>query len=203
MNPDSIFLNSTNTNICVDDCAKETKDLQNVEISNYELFQYLPVNCDGKDARYPTFSYDHVNLHGGVGYGVAEGCLVDTYSYLRNDPAQLTRDRCRIQLFQRVFQGCPDLKPVVVEADEETNILQGDNQNTYNGTIFPCKRQLTELQTKKLDPLLDCTKEVQDPVHVVEPWIRGGDDTRSYVKRQEFLKGCAKYGNRANRGYNG
>jgi hypothetical protein len=47
-----------------------------------------------------------------------------------------------------------------------------------------------ELTTNKFMPMLDCVQEVQKPEHVVEDWIRGGDDTRSYVKRQEYLKSC-------------
>jgi hypothetical protein len=49
-----------------------------------------------------------------------------------------------------------------------------------------------EITTNKPMPILDCVKEVQQPDHVVEPWIRGGDDTRSFVKRQEFLAACGE-----------
>lgn len=190
MNNASVFLNSRR--LCTDDCAKEARDLQNDGIHNYDMFQYLPVECDGKTARFPDFAYNHVNLRGRTGYGLAEGCIVDNYSALRNDPGQLTRDRCRTQLFTRIFTGCPNLKPGVSDPDKEMPILQGLGSSTLEGVSYPCKKTIMELQTKQFAPLIDCVKEVQKPEHVVEPWTRGGEDTRSFVKRQEFLRACGQ-----------
>lgn len=191
---DSVFLNSRR--VCSDSCANEAKDLQNDNIYGYTMYQDLYVGCDGAHARFPQFAYDHVNLTGRTGYGVAEGCVVDNYSSLRNDPSQLTRDRCRIQLFSRIFQGCPNLKPGVVDPDQEMPILQGTGSSTLDGTVYPCKKTITELETKHFEPLVDCVKEVQKPEHIVEPWVRGGDDTRSYVRRQELLTACGNIGPR-------
>jgi hypothetical protein len=134
-----------------------------------------------------------VNLWGRPGYGLADDCLVDQYSALRNDPAQMTRDRCPIQLFTRVFQGCPNLKPGVPNPDLEMPIQQGMSSGTLEGIQYPCKKALMELTTNKPVPLVDCMKDIQNPDHLVEPWVRGGDVTRDYVKRQEFLKkDCAR-----------
>jgi hypothetical protein len=182
-----VFLDSRTVN--TDCCAKEAKDNQNDEIVGYELYQYLPVECDGVSARFPQFSYDHVNLTGRVGYGLAEGCVVDNYSALRNDPAQLTRDRCRNQLFTRIFQGCPNLLHGVGNPDQELNILGGSVSSDMIGHSG-CKRAITELETYHPIPMLDCIKPVQNPKHIVEPWVRGGDPTRDYVRRQEFLQQC-------------
>jgi hypothetical protein len=189
---DEIFLNSRR--ICSDDCAKEARDTQNDGIFNYNIYQNIPIECQPSNARFPQFAYDHVNLSGRAGYGISDGCTIDTYSSLRNDPAQLTRDRCRIQLFSRIFQACPNLRPGVVDPDEEMPILQGSSTSgIYEGINYPCKRGLTEVQTKQFDPLLDCSASVQNPEHVVEPWIRGGDATRDWVRRQELLSQCGKY----------
>lgn len=185
---DSVFLNSRR--LCTDDCAKEAKDTQNDNIYQYEVYQHLPIDCDGKHARFPGFAYDHVNLRGRTGYGVAEGCVVDNYSALRNDPAQMTRDRCRTQLFARMFAGCPNLKPGVGDPDTEMPLLQGTDSGALDGVQFPCKKAIMEITTNPFMPMLECVKEVQKQEHIVEPWIRGGDDTRSFVKRQEFLKAC-------------
>lgn len=186
----SVFLNSRR--VCSDDCAKEAKDLQNEGMFGYETFQYLPVECDGKQARFPGFAYDHVNLRGRTGYGVAEGCVVDNYSVLRNDPAQLTRDRCRTQLFSRIFAGCPNLKPGVADPDAEMPILQGTSSDSFAGVQYPCKKAIMETQTKQFMPMIECVKDIQSANHIVEPWVRGGDDTRSFVKRQEFLAACGQ-----------
>lgn len=190
MNSSSVFLNSRR--LCTDDCAKEAKDIQNDSIANYELYQHLPVKCDGESARFPEFAYNHINLRGRTGYGVSDGCLIDHFSALRNDPAQLTRDRCRTQLFARMFQGCPNLKPGVSDPDKEMPILQGTGSQTLEGVQYRCKKTLMELQTNQLPPLIECIKEVQKEEHVVEPWVRGGEDTRSFVKRQEFLQACGQ-----------
>jgi hypothetical protein len=195
-------------NVCSDDCAQEARDIRNEGIFGYETFHYLPVECDGEHARFPDFSYNHVNLRGRAGYGVADGCVVDKYSELRNDPAQLTRDRCRTQLFSRIFQGCPNLRGGVVNPDDEMPILQGTGSRDFDGYLFMCKRSLTELETYHPIPLLDCVKEVQNPVHCVESWVRGGDPTRDYIRRQEFLQQCgaltaARGGNAAPAGQSG
>lgn len=184
----NVYMNSRR--LCSDECAKEAKDMQNDGIINYELYQYLPVECDGVNARFPTFAYDHVNLKGRIGYGVAEGCVIDNDSSLRNDPARMTRDKCRTQLFTRIFQGCPNLACGVADPDQEMPILQGSGSSTWEGINYPCKRTIMEAQHYKFDPLLDCVKKVQEPEHIVEAWQRGGTDTRNYMLRQEFLKSC-------------
>lgn len=188
----SVFLDSRR--FCTDDCAKEAKDLQNESIFKYDTYQHLPVDCDGVNARFPGFAYDHVNLRGRAGYGQSEGCVVDNFSSLRNNPEQLTRDRCRIQLFTRIFQGGPNLKPGVPNPDKEMPIQQGQGSSVLEGVQYPCKKAIMEITTNKPMPMLDCVKEVQTSEHTVEPWIRGGDDTRSFVKRQEFLAACGEAG---------
>lgn len=176
-----------------DQCEKQARDAQNQQIGDYTLYQYLPIQCESPNARFPEFSYDHVNLRGRVGYGLADDCIVDQYSSLRNDPAQLTRDRCHIQLFSRVFQGCPNMKPGVPQPEKEMPIIQGISSTSLEGTRFACKKTLMEMTTNKPIPLIDCVKDVQNPDNLVEPWVRGGDATRDYVKRQELLQaGCAR-----------
>jgi len=187
MNNSTVFLDSRR--VCSDDCSKEARDNQNDNIFNYEMYQYLPVDCDNTHARFPEFSYDHINLTGRIGYGMAEGCVIDSDSQLRNDPSRLTRDKCRIQLFERIFQGVPNLRPGVGDPSTELDILSGSSSDELFGQAG-CKREITEQQTYHPTPLLDCIKQVQDPKHIVEPFIRGGDNTRDYVRKQEFLEQC-------------
>lgn len=187
-----------------DCCAREAKDAQNEGIYGWTSAQYLPVVCQAPNMRSPDFQYDHPNLRARIGYGVAEGCVVDSYSALRNDPRQLTRDRCRIQLFERVFQGVPNLKPGVVNPDVEMPLVQGTSSTTLEGVQYLCKKTIMEQPTYHPTPLLDCMKDIQDPEHIVEPWVRGGDDTRSYVRRQEFMKACGQqFGQYRDRGVAG
>jgi|Laugrespbdmm15dd_1035085.scaffolds.fasta_scaffold04782_1 hypothetical protein len=190
MSSPAVFLDSRRYR--TDCCAKEAKDAQNDAIFGWSTYQHLPVDCKAPNMRSPEFQYDHPNLRARIGYGVAEGCVVDSYSALRNNPNQLTRDRCRVQLFERVFQGVPNLKPGVVNPDVEMPLVQGSSSTNYEGIQFSCKKAIMEKQTQNPSPLLDCMKDIQDPQHIVEPWVRGGDDTRSYVRRQEFLKTCGR-----------
>ena len=186
----AVFMDSRR--VCSDKCAKEAKDTQNDSLYGQSMFQYLPVDCDasGKVARFPEFAYNHVNLTGRIGYGVAEGCVIDADSSLRNDPAAMTRDRCRIQLFSRIFQGGPNLRCGVVDPDAEMPILQGDGSRDLAGVDYPCIKSIMEKATYHPTPMLDCIKPVQSIEHTVEPWVRGGSTTRDFVRRQEFLASC-------------
>jgi hypothetical protein len=188
MSSSDVFLNSRR--VCSDDCAKEARDNQNDALYGYNMYRHAYIPCETPNPRMPNFTYEHVNLRGRVGYGLADDCLVDQYSELRNAPTQLTRDRCPIQLFGRVFKGCPNLKPGVPNPDLEMPITQGMSSSTLEGIQYPCKKAIMEETTNKFMPMQECVKEIQEPQHVVEPWIRGGDDTRNYVKRMEFLAQC-------------
>jgi len=174
-----------------DKCTIEQRDRYNVGIKDYTMKNYAynwPVKCNTPDQRMASFAYDHPNLHPRIGVGLSDDCLIDQYSALRNDPDQMTKDRCRIQLYERVFQGVPNLRPGRVDPAEEMPILQGVDNSVYEGSILPCKKTLMEYSLKEFDRLLPCVKEVQNPEHVVEPWIRGGIPTKDYERRQEFLR---------------
>lgn len=171
----------------------EMRDRQNVGISNYSMENYAygwPTECHSPDARMAPFVYDHPNLRGRVGVGLSDDCLIDQYSSLRNDPSSLTRDKCRVQLFERVFQGVPNLRPGRADVAEEMVIQQGVDNATYEGSYLPCRKTIMEQTIKHPDPLLDCVKTVQDEEHIVEPWVRGGIPSKDYERRQEFLRNC-------------
>ncbi len=188
MSSSGVFLNSRR--VCSDECAMETKDNQNDAVYHYNMYRHAFLPCESPNVRMPNFTYEHINLRGRVGVGLADDCLIDQYSSLRNDPAQLTRDRCPTQLFGRVFTGCPNLKPGVPNPEAELPLQQGMSTGDLEGVSYPCKKTIMELTTNKFMPMQECVKEYQNPDHVVEPWYRGGDDTRNYVKRQEFLASC-------------
>lgn len=190
-----VFFNTQR--VCSDACAMEAKDNQNDEISDYQLYRYLPVPCEAPEPRYPKWSYDHVNLHGRIGYGQSDGCDIDSFSELRNDPNQLTHDRCKIQLFTRLFTGCPNLTPGVPNPDIELPILQGSSSDDLTGPQGDCKRSMVdEKSIQDWWPLIPCVASAQDPKHIVEPWTRGGVDTRDFVRQSEWLSRCGAIGPR-------
>ena len=89
------------TNICNDGCWKVAKELHNKKIEGYNIYPNNPVDCTSPHVRMTDMYLNHTNLRGRPGYGLADDCLIDNYSSLRNDPSMLTHDKCKIQLFNR------------------------------------------------------------------------------------------------------
>lgn len=180
-----VFLNSKNYS--TDCCAREAKDAQNEQLENWRLYRNFYVPCDTPNVRSPEFQYDHTNLRASIGYGVADGCVIDQDSKLRNNASGITHDRCKVQLFQRVFQACPTLKPTLAEGVDELPILEGISTTTTSTT---CKKQIMERDLSHRTPLVACMQDIQNPIHIVPTWTRGGDPTRDFVRRKEFMNLC-------------
>jgi len=179
----------TSNRYAKDCCAKDAKDAQNDSIANWTLYKHYYVPCEAPEVRAPTFQYDHPNLRASIGYGFTDGCVVDSDSSLRNNVAGLTRDRCRLQLLERLFQGCPNLKPTG-DPTQELAVQQGQSSTNLEGTKYSCKRAIMEMTTAHPTPLVDCMADIQDPKHIVEGWTRGGDPTRDLTRRKEMLTRC-------------
>jgi hypothetical protein len=175
-------------NICNDNCWKSAKEHYNNQISDYFLYQNNLVDCENPYVRMTDMYLSHPNLRGRPGYGLADDCLIDNYSALRNDPASLTHDKCRIQFFGRIFSGCGGK-----DVGSELEILEGTDTNP-----FRCRKIIMEEEMNNFIPLIDCMKDIQDPKHIVPAWTNGGEDTRSYVNRAEFNKNCNFQGRNKN-----
>lgn len=176
------------TGICTDTCWKNAKELHNQQMEGYQLYQNNFADCEYPHVRMTDMYLNHPNLRGRPGVGLSDDCLIDNYSSLRNDPASLTHDKCRIQLFNRIFTAGPNLRCGKTNVASELDILAGNDTNP-----FRCRKVLMEEQLHKPIPMLDCIKDVQDPKHIVPIWTNGGEDTRSYVNRAEFNKKCNLY----------
>jgi hypothetical protein len=178
--------------MCSDSCWGEAKNYQNNKINNYMTYDTQLVDCIAPNVRLPEFMYDHVNLRGRPGYGLADSCLIDNYSSLINNKDVLTRDRCKLQLFRRLFDAGPSLKGSVGDINTELDILSGsDSSFGYSSagkSYSVCKKTIMEQQIKQPIPLIDCMKDIQNPDHIVPIWTNGGEDTRSYINRLNFNK---------------
>ena len=106
---------------------------------------------------------------------------------MRNDE-MMTRDKCKIQLFSRIFTGVPQLKGCGGDISKELDILSGTDTSSSIGALGGCKKRLMELQIKHPIPLVDCMKDIQNPDNIVPIWINGGEDTRYYINRLNFNK---------------
>lgn len=181
MNKDNIFNTNNSTNS--DECWKLSKDAYNDSINKYYLYSTNDTNCNPPNVRMPDFYLNHVNLTGRPGYGVADSCVINEYNNLVKNDDLMTHDKCKIQIIERLFKGCPAIKGSEGDITKELDILSGSDTNP-----LCCKKTIMEMQTRKPEPLLDFIKEVQNPDHIVPVWVNGGEDTRSYINRLNFNK---------------
>tara|TARA_Y100000389_G_C17471316_1_gene531430 strand:- start:214 stop:810 length:597 start_codon:yes stop_codon:yes gene_type:complete len=181
-------------NICSDRCWREAKDIRNTHIDNYYHYNNNFVDCKHKQVRMPQFHLDHINLRGRPGYGFTEECTVNTDSDLRNDPSRMTRDRCNIQLNHRLFQGVPHLRPGG-DFSKELDIKGGSDSDQLLPNYYGCKKGIHEQATYHPTPLLDCVAQVVNVDNTVaQDWNKkGGQDTRSFINRKNFLEKCDGY----------
>ena len=103
-----------NCDIYNDSCWMESKDIKNKNIDEYMHYNTNFIECKDPNVRIPTYYTDHVNLRPAPHPNVAnhpDSCLIDHKSQLRNDKTRQTHDRCNIQLFHRMFQAYPNLRP--------------------------------------------------------------------------------------------
>lgn len=177
-------------NICSDSCWEEAKNYGNNKINSYYTYDNQLVDCEAPNVRMPDFMYDHVNLRGRPGYGVSDPCLIDNHSKMINNVDGVTRDRCKLQLFKRLFSAPPLFKGQSGDINSELDILSGsDSGGIYNNNAinrYGCKKTIMEQQIKNPIPLLDCMKDIQNPDNIVPIWTNGGEDTRSYINRLNF-----------------
>jgi hypothetical protein len=180
-------------NICSDSCWEEAKNYGNNKINSYYTYSTQLIDCETPNVRMPEFIYDHVNLRGRPGYGVADACLIDNYSKMINNVDGVTRDRCKLQLFKRLFNAPPLFKGQCGDINVELEILSGNDSGfigssggTSVNNSYGCKKTIMEQQIRHPIPLIDCMKDIQNPEHIVPIWTNGGEDTRSYINRLNF-----------------
>ena len=163
-----------------DSCYQSSRDMENTRIHQYFMQPgaYGAPDINSCPSRRPEL--EHRNLQTKRGYGVADGCTIDSDSRFRNSAAALTNPREKHQLFTRLFQATPDLNSGLPRPDVESRLLQGD---------YEVSRKCTggvEWDRPFLD-MLPCVAASQTAEHIVPDWTWGGDATRDYVRRPE---GC-------------
>lgn len=183
------------TGTWTDECAKNAKDVQNQQVQRYTLLpQSTQLSCCKPDApiRIPNEVYEYPNIHTKIGYGTVDSCAIDSDNKMLLGADQLTHARCKQQLFSRVFQAVPNLRPGNPNPDEEAQILQGLSTPLLQCSKFVGNKELSELQYDGVfTPMIPSIRStVQTAETVVEPWQRGGEVTREYVKNEDYLKSC-------------
>jgi hypothetical protein len=177
--------------LSIDNCAQLTKELQNKSVNDRQMFNFYYTHdckCDVLD----EFLFDN-NMVVKDGYGVTTGCTVDTDSELRLN-SMWTNEREKSQLCTRWHQGVPNLNKGGLVPNVETKIKNGDDTSD----IRNCDK-ITERDFNRFTPLVGClASTIQNPEHVVEPWIRGGMHTRNEVRSNGYLEKCGFMNNGKN-----
>jgi len=111
-------------------------------------------------------------------------CVVDTGTTLRN--AEVTNPRYKHQLFARPYAGSymGAGQNTAENKDTETQLIYG--LDTRGGPRKACD----VLSGVSIDRF-ECLPEYGNPQrveHIVPQWIRGGDNTRDYVRRVNYEK---------------
>jgi hypothetical protein len=178
-----------------DSCWLNAKDNYNHSIENYALYDNYATKEKTATGSFPSVSTNHINLRGRSGYGLTDDYLVDVYSSLRNDDGMMTRDKCPIQLYTRIFAGGPRLRGQPGDIDRELDMLSGSDTRTIpaitgttNKPPLCSNKTLMEVPTYQFVPMLDYIKEVQNPDNIVPTWTWGGDSSRSYLNKVRYSK---------------
>lgn len=175
---DDVLFDSQNK-LREDGCYRATRDRENERISAYYMTgKAYGAPAPGSCSR-DRPELDHRNLFARRGgYGVADSCVIDADSTLRNNAAALTNPRETHQLFQRLVQAGPDLNSGIPRPDVESRLLQGelDVSRACTGGVA---------WDRPFINMLPCVASVQDAAHIVPEWTWGGDPTRDYVRRPD------------------
>lgn len=179
-----------------DTCWQNAKEHNNGLIEKYALYDNYSDKEKKQSGSFPAVSAEHINLRGRAGVGVSDDYLIDVYSSLRNDEGAMTRDRCPIQLYTRIFTAGPRLKGQSGDIDRELDFLSGSDTRTIpaigGGVAGPplcSNKTIMEKQTYKFAPLLDYMKEVQNPDNIIPNWQWGGESSRAYLSKLKYAKG--------------
>jgi hypothetical protein len=162
-----------------DACAFTTEEDQNRSYFDYTTYNYYNQPRESL----VDFTSQHVNLRFGDGVnGLAPPAAIDLDSAFRND--QKWTPRGVQQLAVRTYHAVPNLSGGAVhDTDGEEAVAWGDStfkRSTALSGVFIEQQFL---------PLIPSLKgEVQDPSHIVEPWVRGGDTTREASRSLAFLQ---------------
>jgi hypothetical protein len=163
-------------------CALKAKAKANRAMSKRNVWNtYTRDNVDASRAgALAEFSSANPNLHFRNGYGVTAPNLVDNDTNLRLN-GMWTNEKAKTQFFQRFYLANPDLSRGVPMPAIESELMQGDDTTR----IRQCNRS-TEKDYDRFVPMLPCLKQtIQDPIHIVMPFQRGGEDSRHIMREYQ------------------
>jgi hypothetical protein len=177
--------------LTIDDCAVLQRDIQNQSMTDYQLYNSYYTN-DCKCKAMDEFLFEN-NMVIKDGYGFLNQCTVDADSDLRLNGVQ-TNEREKVQLCSRWHQGVPNLNKGGLIPNIDSRLKNADDTSD----IRNCDR-VTEHDFNRFIPLVGClAPTIQNPKYIIEPWVRGGAQTRNEVRSNEYLNKCGFVSNGKN-----
>jgi hypothetical protein len=170
-----------------DNCIQISKEFVNKSINDRNLYNnFFTSQCDQQiDSKMNEFVYDNPNLRFRDGYGYLNSCTVEMDSALRND-SRMTHDKTKSQLCSRWNQAVPSLNKGGLIPNIESRLR--DSEDT--SIIRDCDR-ISEKDFDRYTPLTGCiAPTIQDPNHIILPFVRGGSLTRNYIFSNSYLEKC-------------
>lgn len=167
-----------------DQCSLANRALANKSVNDRQLYNFYYTNDCKCDAFDDTLFDNYYTIRDGYGY--TNGCVVDVDSELRVNK-MVTHDKGRIQLCSRSFGGGPNLNKGGLIPNIESRLRDADDTSDIRACDIVTEKSFIPHTWYHLKP---CVASVQDPKHIVEPWTRGGEVTRDYVRNNEYLESC-------------
>jgi hypothetical protein len=167
----------------MDDCNQKSREFQNQSLKQRNLYNFYDACLpDGGDEQMESFAIEN-RMSVKKGYGVTDGRVVDSDSQMRMD-GEWTNHRTKNQLHTRWYQGVPNLNRGGLVPDAESRLTNSENTTGLHN----CDR-VTEKNFDRNIPLVGWYgKHVQNPDHIIEPWVRGGSHTRTEFRSGEYIK---------------
>ena len=165
--------------IGTDLCSLNQGDIQNVKNTNYMLTNHFVKDCNMKNPIMFATQQPNVNYYGSHSVGIG-GCNIDENSFLTIGKIP-TNTPCKLSLLQRPYLTVPYLGKGNVDINQETFILQGEQQVNKKSINQHSEQSYMKYSNIPMIPSLQ--NSITDPSHIVEDsasqgWVRGGVASR-------------------------
>lgn len=161
------------------------KNIQNMNSLNYKLLNYR-TSCPMTNAVNIATSQPYVNYTGSHQVGI-NGCNVDMNSKLHI--TEISRPKCRINLYQRPFATVPYLGRGGHNSVLEAQLQQGHLAN--NRKSLNLTSELSHVSYRHTPMIHSLQNTITNPNNLIESeadstWVRGGAPSRDLYKNKEY-----------------
>jgi len=171
-----------------DDCSISQRNVQNMASSDYLTTSFFP-DCPMTQAIAFATCQPAINYTGSHQLGLG-GCNVDQNSALHI--TDMSRDKCRVPLWQRPFATVPYLGRGRSDELTESNLRKGEEGVTSasskehypDSEISYLRYTTTPLIPQLSQDINNSSRHIEEDA--ADGWIRGGLPSREYDKRSAY-----------------